>query len=60
MYQNITCQLNQLMTVKTSFLMAVNVYSVELYLNPIQDQGGEGGRQKGPPTSFSPITSTNV
>ena len=24
--------------------------------NPIQDRGG----QKGPPTSFSPVTSTNV
>ena len=27
-------------------------------INPIQDGGG--GRQKGPPTSFSPVTSTNV
>ena len=26
-------------------------------LNPIQDGGG---RQKGPPTSFSPVTSTKV
>ena len=30
-------------------------------INPIQDGGrGGGGRQKGPPTSFSPVTSTNV
>ena len=31
-------------------------------LNPIQDGGGRGGgeRQKGFPTSFSPVTSTNV
>ena len=31
-------------------------------VNPIQDWGGggEGGRQKGPPTSFSPVTSTTV
>ena len=28
-------------------------------LNPIQDGGGEGG-QKGYPTSFSPVTFTNV
>ena len=28
-------------------------------INPIQDEGG-GGWQKGPPTSFSPVTSTNV
>ena len=27
-------------------------------INPIQDGGG--GWQKGPPTSFSPVTSTNV
>ena len=27
--------------------------------NPIQDGGGGGG-QKGPPTSFSPVTSTNI
>ena len=31
------------------------------HLNSIQDGGGGGGRgQKGPPTSFSPVTSTNV
>ena len=57
MYQNITCQLNQLMTVKTFNVLTVNVYSIEFYLNPIQDQGG---KQKGPPTSFSPVNSTNV
>ena len=28
-------------------------------LNPIQDGGGGAG-QKGPPTSFFPVTSTNV
>ena len=30
--------------------------------NPIQDGGknGGGGGQKGPPTSFSPVTSANV
>ena len=28
------------------------------YINPVQD-GGEGGK-KAPPTSFSPVTSTNV
>ena len=29
--------------------------------NPIQDGGGGGGGgQKGSPTSFSPVTSTNV
>ena len=30
-----------------------------MFLNPIQDGGGEGG-QKDPPTSFCPVTSTNV
>ena len=29
---------------------------VQTCINPIQD----GGDQKGPPTSFSPVTSTNV
>ena len=30
-------------------------------VNPIQDGGGGGGgEQKDPPTSFSPVTSTNV
>ena len=31
-------------------------------INPIQDDagGGRGARQKGPPTSFSPVTYTNV
>ena len=28
-------------------------------INPIQDRG-KGGGQKGPPTSFSPVTSTKV
>ena len=28
-------------------------------INPIQDPGGGGG-QKAPPTSFYPVTSTNV
>ena len=31
------------------------------FIKPIQDEeGGGGGGQKGPPSSFSPITSTNV
>ena len=29
-------------------------------LNTIQDGGWGGGGQKGPPTSFFPVTSTNV
>ena len=33
-----------------------NEYDLKQVINPIQD----GGRQKGPPTSFSTITSTNV
>lgn len=32
MYQNIICQLNLLMTVKTSFVMGANISSVEFYL----------------------------
>ena len=37
----------------------------QLVINRIQDEGGGGGggekkKQKGPPTSFSPVTSTNV
>ena len=31
---------------------------LDVTFNPIQDKGGEG--QKGPPTSFPPVTSTNV
>ena len=35
-------------------------YNVK-YFNPIQDGGGQWrAGQKGPPTSFSPVTSTNV
>ena len=30
---------------------------MRMIINPIQDGGGG---QKGPPTSFSPVTSTNV
>ena len=31
-----------------------------ILFNPILDEGGGGGGQKGPRTSFSPVTSTNV
>ena len=31
-----------------------------IYLFRIKGGGGGGGEQKGPPTSFSPVTSTNV
>ena len=31
---------------------------INRYINPIQD--GVGGGKKDPPTSFSPVTSTNV
>ena len=30
---------------------------IVFYINPIQDGGGD---QKGPPTSFSPVTSANI
>ena len=30
------------------------------YANPIQDGWDGGGGQKGSPTSFSPVTSTNI
>ena len=34
---------------------------MEILFNPIQDGGGGGGGgEKAPPTSFSPVTSTNV
>ena len=37
---------------------------VSIYLNPIQDGGGGGGgggpKSPAPPTSFSPVTPTNV
>ena len=33
------------------------ILKVEIYINPIQDGGGE---PKMPPTSFSPVTSANV
>ena len=39
--------------------MSVVIVDLVVLLNPIQD-GGEGVGQKGPPTSFSPVTSTNV
>ena len=29
-------------------------------INPIEDEGGGGGKKAPSPTSFSPITSTNV
>ena len=32
----------------------------ELFINPLPDRWVGGGGQKGPPTSFSPVTSTNV
>ena len=32
---------------------------MQFYFNPIQDEG-EGGQKGPPPTSFSPVTSTNV
>ena len=31
---------------------------IQFYFNPIQD--GAGGAKRPPPTSFSPVTSTNV
>ena len=34
----------------------VSISRKGLLINPIQD----GGNKKGPPTSFSPVTSTNV
>ena len=30
------------------------------FFNPTQDGGGRGVWQEGPPTSFSPVTSTKV
>ena len=33
--------------------------NILIYFNPIQDGGGGGGK-KAPPTSFSPLTSTDV
>ena len=44
-------------------LIVVSYKFIFLYLpfNPIDDgEGGEEGGAKGPPTSFSPVTSTNV
>ena len=42
---------------ESSSLRSFSIYVV--FLNPIQDGLGWGG-QKGPPTSFSPVISTNV
>ena len=33
---------------------------IQFYFNPIQDGGGGGAKRLPLPTSFSPVTSTNV
>ena len=43
---------------ESSSLRSFSIYVV--FLNPIQDGVGWGGGKRGPPTSFSPVISTNV
>ena len=49
------------MLLNTAKFLGYNFYRFWI-INPIQDRCGEGGEwgKKAPPTSFSPVTSTNV
>ena len=39
-------------------ILLLDEFPIDKHFNPIQD--GKGGDKKAPPTSFSPVTSTNV